>query len=140
MATTPTTLFEDLKKALADFKKFLDDNIGTIKPAIVALRSVIPQITDLLTQLIDLLTKIKSEIDKLASTPIPGLDTVTAFTGGIKTLLETAEKLLPDEKPIIDDVLQVANVVTGLPSVADIKKEIDDLIDAIIGHLNSLKA
>ena len=140
MATTPTTLFEDLKKALADFKKFLDDNIGTIKPAIVALRSLIPQITDLLTKLIDLLTKIKTEIDKLASTPIPGVDKVAAFTSGIKTLLQAAENLLPDEKSTIDDVLKVTDVVTGLPSVADLQKEIDSLLDAIIAHLNSLKS
>ena len=140
MATTPTTLFDDLKKALADFKQFLDDNIGTIKPAIVALRSLIPQVTDLLTKLIDLLTKMKAEVDKLASTPIPGIDKVTTFTSSIKTLLQTAEGLLPDEKAAIDDVLKVTDVVTGLPSVAQIQKEIDDLIDAIIAHLNTLKS
>jgi phage-related protein len=140
MATTPTTLFDDLKKALGDFKEFLHTNIGTIHQAVTALRSVIPKITDLLTQLIDLLGKIKAEVDKLASTPIPGLDQVSTFTGSIKTLLQTAENLLPDEKSAIDDVLKVADVVTGLPSVAQIQKEIDDLIDAIIADLNTLKS
>jgi phage-related protein len=140
MATTPTTLFEDLKKALADFKKFLDDNVGTIKPAIAALRTIVPQISDLLTKLIDLMTKIKAEVDKLAATPIPGIDKVATFTSSIKTLLQSAEGLLPDEKSTIDDVLQVTDVVTGIPSVAQIQKEIDDLLDAIIAHLKNLSS
>jgi phage-related protein len=140
MATTPTTLFDDLKKALADFKKFLDDNVATIKPAIAALRSIIPQISDLLTKLIDLVTKIKAEVDKLATTPIPGIDKVATFTSSIKTLLQTAEGLLPDEKSTIDDVLKVTDVVTGLPSVAQIQGEIDGLLDAIIAHLKNLNS
>jgi len=140
MATTPATLFDDLKKALADFKKFLDDNVGTIKPAIIALRSIVPQITDLLTKLIDLITKIKAEVDKLAATPIPGIEKVATLTSGIKTLLQTAEGLLPDEKPAIDEVLKVTDVITGLPSVAQLQAEIDALLDAIIAHLNNLNS
>jgi hypothetical protein len=140
MPTTPATLFDDLKKALADFKKFLDDNVGTIKPAIAALRSIVPQVTELLTKLIDLITKIKAEVDKLATTPIPGIDKVATLTSGIKTLLQTAEGLLPNEKPAIDEVLKVTDVITGLPSVAQLQAEIDMLLDAIIAHLNNLNS
>ena len=140
MATTPATLFDDLKKALTDFKKFLDDNVGTIKPAIVALRSIVPQVTELLTKLIDLITKIKAEVDKLAATPIPGIDKVAILTSGIKTLLQTAEGLLPNEKPAIDEVLKVTDVITGLPSVADLQVTIDGLLDAIIVHLKNLNS
>ena len=140
MATTPTTLFEDLKTALTDFKKFIDENFDTIKSAIIALRSIFSEVSDLLTMLVELLTKIKAEVDKLASTPIPGMDKVTNFTNGVKTLLETAEKLLPDEKSAIDEVKRVADVVTSIPSLADIQAEIDGLIDYIIGRLNELNA
>ena len=38
-----------------------------------------------------------------------------------------------------DDVLGVADIVTGLPSLDDVKGEILALIDAITAHLNSLK-
>jgi hypothetical protein len=47
--------------------------------------------------------------------------------------------LLPDEADEIDSVLEVANLVTGLPSLDAVKAEILSLIDAITGHLNTLK-
>lgn len=140
MATTAANLFEDLKSALTTFKDFLDQNVPVIKPAIQALRSVIPQITDLLNKLIDLMGRIKTEIDRLASQPIPGLDKVSQFTSSITSLLGTARNLLPDQAGTIDDVLSVANVVTGLPSVGQIKDQIDGLIDAVVGHLRNLNS
>lgn len=140
MATTAANLFEDLKSALTTFKDFLDQNVPVIKPAIQALRSLIPQITDLLNKLIDLMGRIKAEIDRLASQPIPGLDKVSQFTSSITSLLGTARNLLPDQAGTIDDVLSVANVVTGLPSVGQIKAEIDGLIDAVVGHLRNLNS
>ena len=40
----------------------------------------------------------------------------------------------------VDDILEVANVVAGLPSLDQVKAEILGLIDSIVIHLNSLKA
>lgn len=133
-------LFDDLKNALTTFKTFLHDNVGTIKPAIQALKSVVPQVTDLITKLIDLMTKLKTEINNLDLTKIPGLDKVAQFTTGVKTLLTTAENLLPNEKPEIDKVLGVVDVVSSLPALgSEVKKEISDLIDEILADLNQLK-
>ena len=129
MATTPTNLFEDLKAALTTFKSFLDENVPVIKPAIQTLRSLIPAISDLLNKLIDLMGNIKTEIDRLASQPIPALDKVSQFTTSITALLTTAKDLVPAQAGMIDDVLSVANVVSGLPSVGQVKAEIDSLID-----------
>ncbi|MFN8475294.1 MAG: hypothetical protein U0822_24135 [Anaerolineae bacterium] len=140
MATTPTNLFDDLKSALTTFKNFLDQNVPTIKPAIQALRSLIPQITDLLNKLIDLMNSIKTEVDRLASQPIPGVEQVSQFTQGITSLLTTAKNLLPDQAGTIDDVLSVAQVVSSLPSVGQIKAEIDSLIDAVVTHLRNLNS
>ena len=136
-----TNLFQDLKDALQKFKDFLDQNTPVIKPAIQALAKVIPQISDLITKLVDLMGKLKTEIQSLS---LPGdvgavFDKVTGFTGAIKTLLTTAESLLPDEKSAIDDVLGVTDVVSSLPSLGDIKDQISQLIDDIVGNLNSLK-
>ncbi len=133
-------LYQDLKNALSDFKKFLDDNTATIKPAIVALKSIIPQIGDLLDKLIDLMGKLKTEINNLNVSAIPGLDKVSAFTTAAKTLLTTAENLLPNDKSSIDDVLSVVNVVSGLPSLDAVKTDILTLIDGIIADLNNLKS
>lgn len=139
MATTPGSLFEDLKNALKDFKDFLDTNVGTITPAIAALKSLIPQITELLTKLVELMGKLKTEIQNLDVGNIPGLSEATQFTDKLKNFLTTTKTLLPDEAGEIDSVLAVADVVTGLPSLTDVKAEILGLIDAIVGHLNTLK-
>jgi ABC-type transporter Mla subunit MlaD len=133
-------LYQELKDALQQFKDFLDTNVPTIKPAIQALRSVIPQIGELLDKLIDLMNKLKTEINNLNVGAIPGLDKVSTFTSSVKSLLETAKNLLPNEADTINDVLGVADVVTGLPSLDTVKADILSLIDAINGHLNSLKS
>lgn len=133
-------LFEDLKEALTSFKEFLDTNVATIKPAIQALKSIVPQITELITKLIDLMGKLKTEINNLNPGVVgEGLTKVTEFTNATKTLLTTAKGLLPNEAGTIDDVLEVVNVVSSLPSLDAIKGEIIALIDSIVANLNQLK-
>jgi ABC-type transporter Mla subunit MlaD len=135
-----TNLFDDLKKALGDFKSFLDANVGTIKPAIQALRSMVPQVDTLLNKLVDLMGQLKAEVQKINPGLIPGLDKVTTFTNSTKSLLETARGLLPEQAGAINDVLQVVDVVSSLPSLDQVKQEIISLIDAIVVHLNNLKS
>ena len=133
-------LFQELKDVLQDFKDFLDANVPIIKPAIQALASLIPQITELIDKLVDLMNKLKTEIQNLDVSSIPGLSEVSEFTTKVKAFLGAAKNLLPDEAATIDDVLSVADVVTGLPSLDEVKTEILTLLDAIVVHLNSLKA
>lgn len=133
-------LFDQLKDVLQDFKTFLDSNVPTIKPAIQAIASLIPQVTELIDKLVGLMNSLKTEINKLDVNAIPGLAEASNFTSKIKTFLDAAENLLPDQKSTIDDVRSVADVVTALPSLDAVKAEIISLIDAINVHLNSLKA
>ncbi|MDZ8054544.1 MAG: hypothetical protein RMX68_008615 [Aulosira sp. ZfuVER01] len=133
-------LYQELKDVLQDFKTFLDENVAKIKPAIQALTSVLPQIGELLDKLIDLMNKLKAEIEKLDPNQIPGLGEVTSFTTKIKSFLTSAKSLLPNEASTIDDVLAVTDVVSGLPSLSDIKGEILTLITDITAKLQELKA
>lgn len=139
MADT-TNLYQDLKKALNDFKTFLDSNVATLKPAISALKAILPQVGDLLDKLIALMGQLKTAIQNLNVSGIPGLSQVSQFTTAAKTLLQTAENLLPDQKTAIDEVLGVVDVVSGLPSLDQVKTDILNLIDGIVSDLNSLKA
>ncbi len=134
------TLYEDLKDVLQDFKTFLDENVATIRPAVSALAEMIPKIVELIDLLIDLMNQIKTEIENLDVSAIPGLSEVSEFTTKIQSFVDTSKDLLPDDaKGTADDVLEVVNVVSGLPSLDDVKTEILDLITAIVAHLNSLK-
>jgi ABC-type transporter Mla subunit MlaD len=139
MADT-SNLYQDLKNALNDFKTFLDSNVATLKPAITALEAVLPQVGQLLDQLITLMGQLKTAIQNLNVSGIPGLAQVSQFTTATKTLLQTAENLLPDQKSAIDSVLGVVDVVSGLPSLDQVKTDILNLIGGIIQDLNSLKA
>jgi ABC-type transporter Mla subunit MlaD len=133
-------LFQELKDVLQEFKDFLDANVPTIKPAIQALASLIPQIVELLDLLVNLLNQVKTEVQNLDVAAIPGLAEVSEFTGKITGLVEAARALLPDElDDEVDQVLEVAGVVTSLPSLDEVKGEIVALIDAVNAHLNSLK-
>jgi len=133
-------LYQDLRDVLKEFKDFLAANVATIKPAVQALAAIVPQVNELITKLIDLMGRLKTEIQNLNVSAIPGLDKVSQFTASVKTLLTTAENLLPSQKTTIDDVLAVVNVVTGLPTLDQVKQEILDLLDAISGDLQQLKA
>ena len=134
-------LFEDLKDILQDFKDFLDENVPVIKPAIVALRSIIPdQIDELLNKLIELMNLVKTEVQNLDVSAIPGLGEAAEFTGKIKEFVDSAKTLLPENAADFQAVADIANIVSGLPSIDEVKGEIISLIDAIVGHLNSLKA
>jgi hypothetical protein len=141
----PQNLYQDLKKALDDFKKFLDDHAGEIKPVIGPLDKLLNgRVFELLDKLVDLLTRLKGEINNLNLSNLGGtpgvLNKVTDFTNAVKTLLETSKNLLPNEAGTIDEVLNIVQVVGGLPSVDAVKKDITDAIDAIITHLKDLKA
>lgn len=135
-------LFDDLKKALSDFKTFLDDKKAVIKPAIAPLNQLTGgRVTELLDKLIDLLNKLKEEVTKLDPAQIPGLADVTAFTQSVKTLLETSKSLLPDQTSTINDVLSVVDVVGGLQGLTtQVKQEVLDLLQSIIGDLQFLKS
>jgi len=139
MADT-TNLYQDLKNALTEFKTFLDSNVATLKPAITALEAILPQVSDLITKLIALMGQLKTAIQNLNVGGIPGLAQVSQFTTAAKTLLQTAENLMPDQKTAIDDVLGVVDVVSGLPSLDQVKTDILNLIDGIVQDLNSLKS
>ena len=134
-------LFEDLKDVLQDFKDFLDTNVGTIRPAVQALAGIVPQINDLINELVDLMNQIKAEVERLDPGVIPGLEEVSEFTGQIENFLNASENLLPESSQgTVTEVRRVISVVGGLPSVGELKAEIVALIDAIVAHLNSLKA
>lgn len=139
--STPTNLFEDLKRVLTELKTFLDQNIGTIRPAIQTLGSVVPQLRDLIGQLATLLGQLKTEIHNLNPGAVAGeaLTKVTEFTGSTRTLLETAKNLLPNQAAAIDQVLGILNVVGSLPSLDAIKAEIESLLEAVINHVRSLQ-
>lgn len=137
----PTSLFEDLKRVLTEFKTFLDANIGTIRPAIQTLAAAVPQLRDLIGELATLLAQLKTEIHNLNPGAVGGdaLAKVTQFSSSTRTLLETAKSLLPNQAAAIDQVLGALNVVGSLPSLDAIKAEIETLLDAVIAHVRSLQ-
>jgi len=134
-----TNLFEDMKAALQDFKDFLDTNVPVIKPAVQALADLGLPINELVTKLVDLMNLLKAEINKLNVSAIPGLAEASQFTGKITNFLTTAKSLVPDVEDEVQEVLDIAGVVSSLPSLEEIKAEIISLMDAIIGQLNTLK-
>jgi len=136
----PANLYQELKDALSQFKSFIDTNSATLKPAITALKPIVPQIGDLLTKLIDLMNQLKSAISGINVGAIPGLSQVSQFTSTVKTLLTTAEALLPQQKTAIDEVLAATDVVTGLPSLDTVKQDILNLLTGIINDLTALNS
>lgn len=133
-------LFEELQEALDEFNEFLESNRGTIKPAVAPLDELTDgRVTELINELKGLLGTLREEIDKFDLGQIgDAITEVTGFTQNVRTLLETSKALLPDEADTIDDILDVADIVTSLPSVEQLKDELKQLIDDIIGHLDFL--
>ncbi len=134
-----TNLFEDLKGVLTEFKTFLDQNVGAVRPAIQQITGMFPQVGELIDKLADLMQKLRDEIQRLDVNNVPGLAQVTQFTTMTRSFLTSAKSLMPGEAATIDGVLNIVNVVGSLPSLDAVKQEILTLIDAIKGHIVSLK-
>ena len=133
-------IYQELKVALEDFKKFLDDNVAVIRPAFQQLASLIDGIVDVIDLLVNLMNQIKTEIQNLDVSNIQGLSEVSEFTAKITGFLDASADLLPDDaQGTVDNIRSALNVVGGLPSLYEVKQDIPDLIDAIVGQLNSLK-
>jgi phage-related protein len=133
-------IYQELKDVLEDFKTFLDEQADTIRPAIQALASLIPQITEVIDLLVNLMNQIRTEIENLDVSSIEGLSEVSDFTGQISSFLDAAADLLSDEvSGTVDDIRSALNVIGGLPSLDEVKQDILDLIDAIVGDLQSLQ-
>ncbi len=134
-----SNIFEELKTLLTEFQTFLEQNVPTIRPAILAIAGVFPQIVELIDKLIELMNKLKTEINNFDLGNIPGLTEATQFITMIKSFLESARTLLPDEAGTINDVLAVADVVGSLGGLTDVKADIIKAIDTIVTQLASLK-
>lgn len=132
-------LYQDLTNALQELKDFLDTNTAVIKPAIQQIAALVPQVTEVIDQLIALLNSLKEEIENLDVSGIPALAQVAQFTTAVTTVLNTSKSLLPAQSGPIDDVLGVMSVLTGLPSLDDLKGDITGLITNIVANLNQLK-
>jgi hypothetical protein len=133
-------LYQELKDALGTFRQFVDSEKDPLHTAVSTLKPIVPQVGDLLNKLIDLMGQLKTAVNNIDVGSIPGLDKISQFTSSATTLLQTAEGLLPQQKSAIDDVLSVANVVTGLPSFTTLKQDIVTLLDAVIADLTAINA
>jgi hypothetical protein len=135
-----TSVYDDLKKALQDFKSFLNTNKQPIHDAIGPLKSLVPQIADLLTALIDLMGKLADKVNQLDVGNLPGLAQVTQFTQDVQTLLQVVSTVLPDQSAAINDVVGKAKVVGGLPSLGTVKQDILGLINDVTGTLQFINS
>lgn len=135
-----TSVYDDLKKALQDFKSFLATNKQPIHDAIGPLKSLVPQIGDLLTALIDLMGKLADKVNQLDVGNIPGLAQVTEFTQDVQTLFQVVSTVMPDQSAAINDVIGKAKVVGGLPSLGTVKQDIIALINDVTGMLQFINS
>jgi hypothetical protein len=135
-----TSIYDDLKKALQDFKSFLGTNKQPIHDAIGPLKSLVPQIGDLLTALIGLMGKLADKVNQLDVGNIPGLAQVSEFTQDVQTLLQVVSTILPDQSSTINDVVGKAKVVGGLPGLGTVKQDILGLINDVTGTLQFINS
>ncbi len=135
-----TNLYDDLKKALQELKDLLESTKTPIQQAVKALKALNLPIGNLITQLSDLLAKLQKEINNLNVKQLPVLSDISGFTGGVRSVLDIAKKLLPDQATDVDEVLRIVDVVGSLPSLKDVQEQIDKLITAILSDLTFINS
>jgi hypothetical protein len=137
-----TNVFQELKDALDDLKKFLEENAATVGPAIKALAEIVPPVNTLIDELISLLETLKSEIGKLNVGGIAEeqLKKLPAFAKSITTMLNAAKTVLPDEASDINEVIGAVNLVGSVPSLDQVKEQVILVIDDIVALLSGMKA
>jgi hypothetical protein len=133
-----TNLYQQMKDALTSFDQFVTSNTATLSTAVTTLKPIVPQVGDLLTKLTAMMVQLKTAVNNINVASVDGLTAVSQLTSSAAALLQTAEQLLPAQKAAIDDVLGVAQVVSGLPSFSAIKTDIVALLDKVIGDLGAI--
>lgn len=138
--------FETLNSTLQEFKNFLDNLVATgefaaLKTALQTLQSFVPQIATMLNRVIALLHDLRSEIDGMDVGAIPNVDHAVTLVENVSSVLEAARAFLPGQADEINEVMNVARVVSSMPGLtANLKENILSCIDAIIAHFSNLKA
>jgi hypothetical protein len=138
--------FETLNTNLQEFKNFLDNLVATgefaaLKTALQALQNFVPQIATMLNRVIALLQDLRNEIDGMDLGAIPNVGDAVTMVENVSSVLEAARAFLPGQKKEIDEVMNVAHMVSSIPGLtADLKENILSCIDAIIIHFTNLKA
>jgi ABC-type transporter Mla subunit MlaD len=138
--TMADNLYQDLRDALADLAAFLQDKADTIEPAIQTLASLVPQVNDLIDKPIALLESLKTEINRLSGNIPDGVEDAFAFAARIKDMVATARALLPFDSEAVDDVADIADLISGLPTLDQLKTEILALIDTVKRLLTEMKS
>jgi len=138
--------FETLNSTLQEFKTFLDNLVATgefaaLKTALQTLQSFVPQIATMLNRVIALLQDLRNEIDGIDMGAIPNVDDAVTLVENVSNILEAARAFLPGQANEINEVMDVAHVVSSMPGLtANLKENILSCIDAIIVHFTNLKA
>lgn len=139
-------IYKDLQAALKKVDDFLTpENVAAIKSVFKPIDKVLDgRLTLLVDRLIELLTKIKAEVAKLEFSPdiTAKLTKISDFTDAAKAVLEAAQILLANDSASlakIDEALKAVNIANALPTVGDVKGEINTLIDKVIAELKDLK-
>lgn len=135
-------IFSELKALLDDFDTFLSgETVTQVTEAISAVAAIIPQVNELIDKPISILQALKTEIDKFSIGDIPNVSTVAGFAERLGAFLEASKTLLPQQAGTIDDVVDVAEVVAGLPNLSEqLKTELKAVIDRIIAKFNDMKS
>jgi len=138
--------FETLNSTLQEFKTFLDNLVATgefaaLKTALQTLQSFVPQIATMLNRVIALLQDLRNEIDGIDMGAIPNVDDAVTLVENVSNILEAARAFLPGQANEINEVMDVAHVVSSMPGLTgNLKENILSCIDAIIVHFTNLKA
>jgi phage-related protein len=138
--------FETLNSTLQEFRNFLDNLVATgefsaLKTALQTLQSFVPQIATMLNRVIALLQDLRNEIDGMDIGAIPNVDDAVTMLENVSSVLEAARAFLPGQENEIDEVMNVAHMVSSIPGLTtDLKENILSCIDAIIAHFSNLKA
>jgi hypothetical protein len=134
------TIYDELRDALAEFKAFLQNQASTVGPVIKSLATVVPQINDLIDKPIALLQALKVEIEKISNLVPAEANTALEYAQKLKGFVQALQAILPGEDGTINDVSNVADIIAGLPSLSNIKAELDTLIDEIIALLQGMQS
>lgn len=134
------TIYDELRDALAEFKTFLQAQAATVGPAIKLLAAVVPQINDLIAKPIALLELLKVEIDKISNLVPAEATAALEYAQKLKGFVQALQAILPGEDGTINDVSNVADIIAGLPTLGNLKAELDALITDIIGLLRGMQS
>lgn len=136
---TDAAVYQDVRKNLEGLRNFLINNEHALRSGLDSLSTVVPQVRHLTGNMVAIMEQFRSTLDSVKSITHSDIELLMSFSGHLQSFLAKDNPLLPEEPEHSADLINNANLLSGLNSLAKMREELVQLTEDIIFQVRGLR-